>query len=40
MKEKPPVLSDEKFGEWCQSHQAECNFECGTMGTLQCRLLA
>jgi hypothetical protein len=37
---KPDVLSDEQLREWCQSHQERCNYECGTMGTLSCRLQA
>ena len=26
--EKPKVLSDEQFSEWCQAHQSSCKGEC------------
>ena len=38
--EKPDVLSEEQFSEWCQAHQKQCTFQCITKGILLCRLEA
>jgi len=36
--EKPPVLSEEQFSEWCQTHQVHCKGECLQVGnTYLCR---